>query len=651
MNAASQFEGHTAISPRPAEGASSTSWGEVPGATGSAPPCPEAMEASPRAVGRSIDAALAPGARLGDFEIVGVLGRGGFGIVYLARQCSLDRQVALKVTAYQGSEGRNMAQLEHEHIVQVFSETVDPSGSQQLLCMQYVPGPTLAAVLDELRRRDRREWCGAALLEIVDRLTPYPAAFEPAALRCRAVLQDADWVDTVCWIGARLAEALAYAHQRGVLHRDIKPGNILVSQYGRPMLVDFNLALRPLAVARGSADLFGGTLAYMAPEHLAAFNPADPTGPEAVGAAADLYALGLVLYEMVAGRPAFDALPAAGSPLEVLAALVAQRRRFVLTIPVPCPPSLRQTIEHCLHPDPAGRCASGTELSAALEGCREFHAVEKAAVMERRIRQSMLRHPFRWLIVLALLPHAVGSVVNISYNLIRIVSHLTAAQQAIFVKFALAYNGIVYPLGLWLAFRVVWPVYLATSDTQSSPPVKSARIDAARRQSLNWPLWAAGIACLGWLPGAVLFPAGLATLAPPLSLRESLHLGTSFVISGLIALTYSSLLVQCLVVCVFYRRLWIDLRSFRKKAVVELTPVPRRLRLFQIFAGLIPLCGAVLMVTIGPQEFTATEYRSFRFLVTALIGLGMLGFQLAMVSTQLLSQAIAVLTRTTEIER
>jgi hypothetical protein len=57
------------------------------------------------------------------------------------------------------------------------------------------------------------------------------------------------------------------------------------------------------------------------------------------------------------------------------------------------------------------------------------------------------------------------------------------------------------------------------------------------------------------------------------------------------------------------------------------------------------------MVTIGPQEFTATEYRSFRFLVTALIGLGMLGFQLAMVSTQLLSQAIAVLTRTTEIER
>ena len=244
--------------------------------------------------------------------------------------------------------------------------------------MQYVPGPTLAAVLDDCVAGIAASWCGAALLEIVDRLTPYPAAFDPppcaAARYCRTPIGWSGLLDR-----RRLAEALAYAHQRGVLHRDIKPGNILVSQYGRPMLVDFNLALRPLAVSRGSADLFGGTLAYMAPEHLAAFNPADPTGPEAVGAAADLYALGLVLYEMVAGRPAFDALPAAGSPLEVLAALVAQRRRFVLTIPVPCPPSLRQTIEHCLHPDPAGRCALGTELSAALEGCREFHAVEKAA--------------------------------------------------------------------------------------------------------------------------------------------------------------------------------------------------------------------------------------------------------------------------------
>lgn len=82
-----------------------------------------------------------------------MLGEGTFGKVYLARQVSLDRQIALKVTANRGSEARTLASLEHDHIVQVFSETVHPERNQRLLCMQYVPGTTLERIIRALGER------------------------------------------------------------------------------------------------------------------------------------------------------------------------------------------------------------------------------------------------------------------------------------------------------------------------------------------------------------------------------------------------------------------------------------------------------------------------------------------------------------------
>ena len=164
-----------------------------------------------------------------------------------------------------------MARLEHENIVQVFSETAFDSRTR-LLCMQYVSGPTLQAVLDELAEYPPAERSGQKLLDAIDRLVQRPVEFDPAAMRNREVLAGLDWAETVCWIGARLAEALDYAHSHGVIHRDIKPGNIMLNQYGRPLLVDFNLAFQPLDASAGD-DRVGGTLAYMAPEHLAAFAP------------------------------------------------------------------------------------------------------------------------------------------------------------------------------------------------------------------------------------------------------------------------------------------------------------------------------------------------------------------------------------------
>ena len=123
-----------------------------------APPFPPPLRTL--AVAPDIDAAEPPahqcGERVDDFELVRLLGAGSFGRVFLARQISLNRLVALKITAGQGDEARTLARLEHEHIVGVYSEIVKPQSGLRLLCMQYVPGTTLAHMIEVLQQQERR---------------------------------------------------------------------------------------------------------------------------------------------------------------------------------------------------------------------------------------------------------------------------------------------------------------------------------------------------------------------------------------------------------------------------------------------------------------------------------------------------------------
>src|SRR5260370_862654 len=128
---------------------------------------------------------------------------------------------------------------------------------------------------------------GRAILEGGDHVSPERPALPPAGLRGREQLADDDHVQAVCRIGARLAEALDHAHGRGILHRDVKPANILVSQYGRPLLTDFNLATHD----DPPAGRLGGTLAYMAPEHLDAFDPQTNMPPAAADHPSDISSL------------------------------------------------------------------------------------------------------------------------------------------------------------------------------------------------------------------------------------------------------------------------------------------------------------------------------------------------------------------------
>jgi serine/threonine protein kinase len=584
-----------------------------------------------------------PGQCLGDFELLRVLGKGSFGEVFLARQVSLDRLVALKVTADWGREARTLAALEHDHIVRVFSESVE--SGMRLLCMQYVAGTTLERVIHALKGRPRLEWGGRAILEVIDRLSPHPPAFHPAALRGRQRLAGDDHVQAVCRVGGQLAEALDYAHGRGILHRDIKPANILVSQYGRPLLTDFNLSFRKDPAAGRAADRVGGTLAYMAPEHLDAFYRDGGTPPEAVDQRSDAYSLGVVLYELLTGeRPAAPPAPAAAA-CETLWPVAGARPSDVRPprlLNPDIPPALDWTIRRCLDPDPGQRYQTAGELARALHGCGELRRRERELPAPGPLTRAAMRRPFLMLALLTLLPHLLGSAVNISYNALRIVSSLTKAQQDVFAWVVLGYNLLIYPACLAGLIGLVVPAWRAWRDLGRGRIAGGGQMAVVRRGVLRWPRAVVALSCLGWLPGGILFPLALACFAGPVGVEVFGHFALSFTVSGLIALTYSFFAAQFLVLRVFYCRLWVEGQDFEQAARAELGALGPRLRWFQALAGMIPLLGAVLMVGVGPE---ISGYHTFRLLVTALLVLGMAGFGLATAAHNVLSRTLTVLTR------
>ena len=157
-----------------------------------------------------------------------------------------------------------------------------------------------------------------------------------------------------------------------------------------------------------------------------------------------------------------------------------------------------------------------------------------------------------------------------------------------------------------------------------------------------------GLSCLGWLPGGLLFPLGLEIFAGPVPAEVFGHFLVSFTISGLVATTYCYFGVQFFVLRILYPRLWVDPQAPRQQARQELGSLEGQLRVFLFAAGLIPLSGAVLLLTLGGHgQFTL----AFRLLIVGLIGLGMAGFGASLLVSNRVSRTLNVLVGGPEEER
>jgi len=278
---------------------------------------------------------LAAGTHLGRYEILAEIGRGGMGVVYRARDPKIDRLVAIKTISLLGQEpedvreyrerfvleARAAGRLSHPGIVTIFDVGEEPENRDPYIVMEYVNGESLRKLLDAENKK----------------------------IPLRSALQ----------LVQELAEALHYAHSRGVIHRDIKPSNILVTPDWHAKIADFGIAKLNLAQLTIPGQLLGSP-AYMSPEQLSG---------EGVDARSDLFSLGVILYTMITGYRPFQG----NSATTVCFKVVNRDPLPVTSFDADLPSELDEIITRAMAKNPAERFQTGAEMAEAIAAFCQSH--------------------------------------------------------------------------------------------------------------------------------------------------------------------------------------------------------------------------------------------------------------------------------------
>ena len=298
---------------------------------------------------------------IGRYRIVKEIGRGSMGVVYQAEDPNLDLVVALKVLRQDRltndpfvrrflSEAKALGRLDHPNIVRVFN--VDQDGDTVYITMEFIEGESLVTLMKK-------------------------EPFLPEA---------------IAEFGATMADALDSAHQKGIVHRDVKPSNILFKTDGRPKITDFGIAHieDPSMAEQTQAGEILGTPAYMSPEQVLS-RPVDGRS--------DLFSLGIILYELAAGKRPFG-----GEGINaIFSSITGEEPADVLTINPRLPKALSDVIMKCLRKDPEKRFANGRELANSLRNAVKVNIPSTGEAEKREDRGTRNSFIPALLIVVALL--------------------------------------------------------------------------------------------------------------------------------------------------------------------------------------------------------------------------------------------------------
>jgi serine/threonine protein kinase len=586
------------------------------------------------------------GTQIDDFQLLTQLGQGAFAQVFLARQVSMERLVALKISAHQGSEPQTLAQLDHGNIVRVFDQRVAAEPEARLLYMEVVPGGTLQEVVPRVRAADKKERNGRLLLEAVDEQLKNRGVSPPTASANRHWMAEAPWPLVVCQLGAQLAEGLAYAHDKGVMHRDIKPANVLLTPEGTPKLADFNVSYNGGRAEENPEDTFGGSLVYMSPEQLQACHPALGGSPELVQGASDVYSLGVMLWELLCGARPFAEQPAApkepqdaSSELTRVQRMIDQRHYANLSelaeqLPRDCPESLRQVLLHCLQPRQDERYASAAEVGTALRLCLNPATWKLLQPSRHPLAGLVLRFPLLAVVIAGLVPNALAGRFNYVYNQITIIQPLSALTESFAERFhqvQLVVNGLAFPLGVLLALVAACKT-IRLLKTEDNPDERAL----GGRQVLLFGRFVSLFALGMWTVSGLVFPIAIGWgHEVPGALSFYVHFFLSLALCGFAAVAYPYFLITTLATRFFVPALvrnqitpgprWADLQLLRKLNKVHL-----------VLTALVPMLGMMLISGVGTQQ---------RWALLIASGCGIVGFVAMFVLERYLDRTLDALGR------
>lgn len=596
--------------------------------------------------GQQLSEQYQPGDHIGDFYLMSALGTGAFGSVFLARQESMQRLVALKVSNDKGTEAQTLAQLDHPNIVRVHDQVRLPVQSIRLLYMQFVAGGTLQSVVKASQTAENKN--GRLVADCIANALDHSGISSIQNVSLNRGLADKSWAEVTGQLGMELAQALHYAHEQGVLHRDLKPANVLLEVNGSAKLADFNISFSSEVIGDTAAASFGGSLAYMSPEQLEVCHSDRRTQADDLDERSDVFSLGILLWELMYGKRPFPDETVTENWNQTLDDMTELRGQGVGDPPTPPANATEELLvlilRRCLEPDPENRFRTADELARELGLCLQPQVAKLIRSSETGWRKAAVTWPMPAFLFAAIVPHIFAACFNYFYNETKIIRDLTALttdqpdqSQLLVDKFrmlVIVINLIAFSIAFGLCISYIKPIVRAIRrDGDRTGPSPAA----ARIRSLRLSRFVTILGITEWGIAGLAYPLALYLFAGSLDAVVPIYFIGSLVICGLLAAAYPFFLTATLTIRAYFPAL-LRHDCLTSQDVNRLQALSMQSAWSLYLAGGVPAVGMLILIATGEGK---DSLGGLALLVLSV--LGAIGFAFALCLSRTLQRDIEAL--------